>query len=393
MSKNLKIWIMVAVTLLVAGGAAVATVIATRAKSSLDTKKEAPPLEFSARDIVQLAARRLTTDVTLTGSIMAVTQATVRSKLSAEVVRVFVREGDRVTAGQVLAEFDKAQLRQQAAERVATLESAKAQLVQNEKTRQANAQLVKQNFISQNAFDTTDSSFRAQAAAVDVAQAQLAQTELQLADAVVRAPISGFVAKRYVQPGEKLAFDAPMLAIVDLTQLEVAAQAPVADVAKAAPGAAVEIEVEGLTDHVYKGRIDRVNPSTEPGTRMITVYAAIANNDAKLRAGMFAKMRLPIGGEKDVPSLPLAAIQAEGDKPIVWVIAGDKLARRAITIGRRDERAQLVEITSGLDPSEQVIASKFDNLRDGLTARIVSGNPRASTMALGAGGEARRSSD
>ncbi len=261
MSKKLKIWIAGAVVLLVAGGAAVATVIATRAKSSQDAKKETPPLEFSARDIVQLAARRLTTDVTLTGSIMAVTQATVRSKLSAEVVRVFVREGDRVTVGQVVAEFDKAQLQQQSAERVATLESTKAQLAQNEKTRQANAQLVKQNFISQNAFDTTDASFRAQAAAVDVARAQLAQTELQLADAVVRAPISGFVAKRYVQPGEKLAFDAPMLAIVDLTQLEVAAQAPVADVAKAAPGAVVEIEVEGLTDHIYKGRIDRVNPS------------------------------------------------------------------------------------------------------------------------------------
>jgi multidrug efflux pump subunit AcrA (membrane-fusion protein) len=67
-----------------------------------------------------------------------------------------------VSRGQTIAEFDTAQLRAQLAERNATLESARAQLTTTERTRQANAQLVKQNFISQNAFDTADSAYQAQ---------------------------------------------------------------------------------------------------------------------------------------------------------------------------------------------------------------------------------------
>ena len=96
----------------------------------------------------------LSVELAVPGSVHAVSQATVRAKLSAEVKRVLVREGDRVTAGQSIAEFDTAQLRAQMAERKAALESSRAQLAMADRTRQANAQLVKQNFISQNAFDT-----------------------------------------------------------------------------------------------------------------------------------------------------------------------------------------------------------------------------------------------
>ncbi len=150
------------------------------------------PLEFMARDVVRLDPHALMTDLNAPGSIQAVSQATVRAKLSAEVRRVLVREGERVTAGQVVAEFDTASLRAQAAERAATVESARAQLVQSERTRESNAQLVKQNFVSQNAFDSADAGYRAQRAAVDVAAAQLAQTQVLLSDAVVRrrSPVS-----------------------------------------------------------------------------------------------------------------------------------------------------------------------------------------------------------
>jgi RND family efflux transporter MFP subunit len=157
---------------------------------------------------------------------MAVAQTTVRAKLNAEVKRVLVREGDTVAAGQTIAEFDTAQLRAQFAERTATLEQQRAQLATSERTRNANAQLVKQNFISQNAFDTADGAYQAQLASVAASKAQLEQIEIVLNDAIVRAPISGTVAKRSVQPGEKVAFDAPMLQIVDLSLLEVQVQTP-----------------------------------------------------------------------------------------------------------------------------------------------------------------------
>lgn len=374
MVRSRKRWVVLAsVAVLAVAGALAATqggrVLKFGAKA--EEKKAPPPLAFAAADIVRLTPHKLTVELSMPGSLQAVTQATVRSKLSAEVRRIAVREGDRVAAGQAIVEFDTAQLRNQLAERQATLESARATLAQTERTRAANAQLVKQSFISQNAFDTADDAYRAQAAAVEAAAAQLAQTRLQLTDAVVRSPIAGFVARRHVQPGEKVAFDAPLLHIVDLAQLEVQVQAPVADVSQIAQGAQVDVEVEGLPGRVYKGRVDRINPTAEAGSRMIHLYVTLANDDGLLRGGMFARAKLLSGAAAPVPALPIAAVQDDRGQPFVWVIADGRLARRLVTTGLRDERAQRIEITSGLAGDEQVIGSKFDNLREGMLAQIV----------------------
>lgn len=376
MTRRRKVWIGAIAAVLVVGGIGAAVGVRGAAERGKETKKkEIPPLEFTQRDLVRLAPRSLAQELVLPGNVLAISQATVRSKLSAEVRRVHVREGDRVAAGQIVAEFDTAALRTQLAERAAALESARAQLEQTERTRQANAQLVRQNFISQNAFDTADSAHRAQAAAVEAARAQLEQTQLMLNDAVVRAPIAGQIAKRYVQPGEKVSFDAPLLAIVDLSQLEVQAQAPVSDVARIARGARAEIEIEGLAGRTFAGRVDRINPSAEPGTRAINVYVALTNEGSILKAGMFARVRLQVGADPEVPALPLAAVRIEGGQPTVWVLSDGKLARRHVRLGRRDERAQLVEIVEGVTPADAVIATKFDNLREGLAAKIISGAP------------------
>ncbi len=379
MGKNSKRWLILAGLCAVVGAGVLVVaqsgVLKVGAKAE-QKKQEPPPLAFAATDIVRLASHRLSVELAMPGTVQAYNQATVRSKLSAEVRRLPVREGDRVAAGQVIAEFDTAQLRNQLAERQATLESARATLAQTERTRASNAQLVKQSFISKNAFDTADDAYRAQAAAVQAAEAQLAQTQLLLSDAVVRAPISGQVAKRFVQPGEKVAFDAPLLHVVDLSRLEVQAQAPVADVARIAQGAEVEVEIEGLTGRPYKGRIDRINPATEAGSRMIAVYVMLPNDDGRLRGGMFAKVRLQVGGEAPVPALPVTAVQDDRGQSYVWIIADGKLARRNVVTGARDERAQRIEISAGLNGDEQVIGTKFDNLREGMLANIVTAEPK-----------------
>jgi len=383
MSRSKKRWMALVV---LAAAVAVAALVAVqsgalKAGAKTEQKKEQPPLAFAASDIVRLSPHRLSVELAMPGTVQALSQATVRSKLSAEVRRLPVREGDRVAAGQVIAELDTAQLRNQLAERQATLESARATLAQTERTRAANAQLVKQSFISKNAFDTADDAYRAQAAEVQAAEAQVAQTQLLLSDAVVRAPISGQVAKRFVQPGEKVAFDAPLLHIVDLSKLEVQAQAPVSDVVKIAQGAEVEVDIEGLADRPYKGRIDRINPATEAGSRMIAVYVLLSNEDGRLRGGMFARVRLQIGGEAPVPALPVTAVRDDRGQSYVWIIDDGRLVRRNVVTGVRDERAQRIEISAGLKGDEQVIGTRFDNLREGMLANIVTAEPKVAVRA------------
>jgi RND family efflux transporter MFP subunit len=375
MTKKSRWWLAVvgAIAIATIGGAAALAVSKRSAEAEAARKREQPPLEFAAADVVKLQQKRLTVELAMPGSVQAVSQATVRAKLSAEVKRVLVREGDRVTVGQTVAEFDTAQLRAQLAERTASHESAKAQLATTERTRQANAQLVKQNFISQNAFDTADSAYQAQLAAVAAARAQLEQTQLLMADAVVRAPISGTVAKRNVQSGEKVAFDAPLLSIVDLSRLEVQAQVPVSDVARLRAGMPAQVEIEGLAGRKFAGHVDRINPSTEPGTRTINVYVTLPNEEALLRAGMFARVALVTNADAEVPALPLSAVRIDNGTTFVWTIRDGRIERRLVELGRRDERAQLVEVLGGVTANDTVLATKFDNLKDGLAARVISG--------------------
>ena len=316
MKRRTKIgWLVGLVVLAIAGGGG--AVIASRQSKPQAQKDERPPLEFARADVVTLQPKRLSVELSVPGSVLAVSQATVRSKLSAEVKRVLVREGDRVSAGQIVAEFDTAQLRAQLAERTATYESSRAQLATTERTRLANAQLVKQNFISQNAFDTADSAFQAQLAAVAAAKAQLEQTQIQMNDSVVRAPIGGTVAKRHVQPGEKLAFDAPLMSIVDLAELEVQAQVPVSDVPQIRKGMTAQVDIEGIHGRSFAGRVERINPSTEAGTRTVNIYVSLPNEETLLKAGMFAKVMLTTMPESEAPSLPMSAVRSDGQQSYV----------------------------------------------------------------------------
>jgi RND family efflux transporter MFP subunit len=152
-------------------------------------------------------------------------------------------------------------------------------------------------------------------------------------------------------------------------------------VARIAQGAEVEVEIEGLAGQPYRGRIDRINPTTEAGSRMIAVYVMLPNDDGRLRGGMFAKVRLQVGSDAPVPALPVTAVQDDRGQSYVWIVADGRLARRNVVTGARDERAQRIEITSGLNGDEQVIGTKFDNLRDGMLANIVTAEPKMAVRA------------
>jgi multidrug efflux pump subunit AcrA (membrane-fusion protein) len=77
--------------------------------------------------------------------------------------------------------------------------------------------------------------------------------------------------------------------------------------------------------------------------------------------------------EAEVPALPISALRNDNGTTFVWTVADGKVVRRLVETGRRDERAQLVEILGGLGDGDSVLATKFDNLKDGLAAKVLSG--------------------
>lgn len=366
-----KLWLTGGTVAVIVAG--VAVVLVSRAKSGSDTddkKKAEVALEFTTQEVVRPLAVALPLRVEFSGPLVAPRTAVVRAKAAGTLVSLSVGEGSRVRAGQPLGVIDLSDLQARVADRSAAVESAQAALAEAERQHQANVSLAEQKFISPTALQSSQAKLDAAAANLKSAQAQLTTSRIGMREASLVAPISGVVSKRSVVPGEKLSIEQPVVSIVDLAELELAGAVGTHEVSRLAPGMAVEVRVEGV-DTPVEGRLARIAPAAEPGSRSIGVTVALPNPDEKLRAGQYALARVVLPDSATRLTLPaLALVKASGQEQ-VWVLENGTLARRAVLTGRRDEALGLVEVTSGVGPTTQVVATRFDNLREGQKATVV----------------------
>jgi RND family efflux transporter MFP subunit len=196
--------IAIIVLLAVALAAAIGVRVYKKQQEGRDNDKNAVvALEFAPADVAVAETKPLSRWLPVSGALQPVRQATVKSKVSGEVRAITVREGDAVQAGQVLARMDTADLESKLIERQGQLQSAKAQLAMAEKTLSSNQKLLKQSFISQNAFDNSESNMNVTQGSVMSAEANVRLAQNAIKDAVATAPLSGIVAKRHVQPARR----------------------------------------------------------------------------------------------------------------------------------------------------------------------------------------------
>lgn len=351
-------------------------------KAGKDGGKPDVPLEFAPREVVQPSLARLDAVVEFSGPLVAPQTAVLRAKAGGTLVALAVAEGTRVQAGQLLGRIEQAELSSRVAERSAMLEAARAALAQAERSHASNERLAQQNFISPIALENSRAALETARAQFNAAQASLETTRTAQRDGVLLAPIAGIVAKRHVLPGEKVSVEQQVATIVDLARLELAGSVGTHEVARLAPGMPVQVQVEGVALPVA-GRIARIAPAAEPGTRSIGVTIALANPGERLRAGQYALVRATLADDTERLTLPLTAVSNTAGQDHVWVIENGTLARRAVTLGRRDGAGGRVEVLQGVTPAQVVLAARFDNLREGAKALVVAGRvaPVASAAA------------
>lgn len=341
----------------------------------------APPLEFKPAEVVVPTLATMSRAIEFSGPLVAPNTAIVRAKASGTLLALQVAEGQRVGAGQALGRIDLAELSNRVAERNANVESARATLAQAERTHASNERLAAQNFISPNALDTSRSQVETARAAFNAAQASLDMTRVGLREAALVAPIGGIVAKRHVLPGEKVSNEQQVFTIVDIGQLELAGSVGTHEVGALAPGMAVQVRVEGVEKPVA-ARLARIAPAAEPGTRSIGVTIALDNPRETLRAGQYALARVELPDTQQRLSVPIPAVGSTSGQDHVWLIENGALMRRAVTLGRRDDANGRVEVLTGVTAASQVLAMRFDNLREGTKAAV--GAPKQAAVASAA---------
>ena len=344
---------------------------ATQAKP--DARKEGPvTLEFTPADLAVVEVKSLTRSIPFSGSLSPVVQTAVKSKVPGEVTRVLVREGETVKDDQLLAQIETADLQSRLDAQAAALEEAKAKLKIAEKNRENNQQLLRQKFISQNAYDTTESTYEAAAATVRSQEAQLRIARKALDDAAVRAPIGGVVATRSVNAGEKVGVDQALFTLVDLGRMEIEAPAPASEIPSVRVGQAASFRVDGFGERAFEGRVERINPTAQPGSRAIMLYISVRNPDGALRGGMFTKGQIVLERSQPGAVIPATALREESGQPYVFTIENGKIARRSVKVGAAQPDEGLVEIVSGLERGMHVVAAKVSGLKAGAPARLKS---------------------
>jgi RND family efflux transporter MFP subunit len=337
-----------------------------------DADKPAVPLEFTAQEVVRPQRMRLPATIEFSGPLVAPQTAVLRARVGGTLLALNVSEGSRVRAGQVLGRIDLAEASSRVAERSAMVESANTALAQAQRSHATNERLAQQQFISGTALDNSRAAVETAQAALSAAQASLNTQRVMLREGSLLAPINGVVAKRHALPGEKLAAQQELLTIVDISRLELAGSVGTHEVSRLQAGLPVQLRVEGLAQPVA-GRIARIAPAAEPGTRSIGVTIELPNGDERLRAGQYALARATLADDTERLTVPIGAVGSTAGQDHVWLIENGVLARRAVTLGRRDDNSGRVEVLQGLQHDSQVLGARFDNLREGHQASVQRG--------------------
>ncbi len=377
MSKKLGRGFILLILLIVAGGVVWglmhrSTAPAKPAAPAQATVAATPPtLEFLPQEVVTAAPVEIRQTLALSGSLRAVDMATVKARVPADVRQVLVREGESVRAGQIVVVTDGTEYEARVAQARGNLDAARAQLEIATKTRDNNRVLVEKGFISRNAFDNAESQYAAAEANVAAARGAMNIVQKSLNDTVIRTPISGLVAARYVQPGEKVSPDNKLLDIVNLQKMELEAAVPTSDIAQIVVGQRVSLHIEGLPE-TFDGKVVRVNPSTQAGSRSVLVYVQVANPKNVLRVGMFAEAQLVLKAKQGILALPQSAVRKDSQGTFVYTIADGQLNKTPVTVGidGRSDDEYLTEIVSGLDFGVQVIRTDMGNLQTGTRVRV-----------------------
>ena len=341
---------------------------AKAAEQQASKKKEqekTPVHELAQGDVAAIDARALAISLPLAGSLAPVTQATIKAKVSGVIEATTLQEGQQVANGQILVRLDAADLRARLTQQQAMLDEAQARLSMAAKNEANSQALLKQKYISQTAYDTTQNSVDLARANVKSAAAMVDIARIALADTVIRAPMAGIVSKRHLQAGEKVSPDMPVYTIVNLAQLTLEAPVPSAEIPRIKIGQEVRFKVDGFGARDFTGKVARINPTTESGSRAMLVYIAVDNGDGALRGGMFAKGSIVTERSIVAPMVPLTALRTEKQGTVVYAVVDNKVVAQPVTLGMRNEDEGYAEVKEGLAAGTRVIVARLDGVKPG----------------------------
>jgi RND family efflux transporter MFP subunit len=347
-------------------------------------------VELANSDVIKAELRDITQGLAVSGTVKAVNYAVIKARVAGELKEVVAREGDAVKAGDVLARIDPTEYQRRWQQAVETASAAKSQMEIAQRQWDINKSLVDRGFISKMAMDNSDASYQGAVASHKAAIAGADVARKALDDATLRAPFAGIVSGRAAQVGERVAIDAKIMELVDLSQLEVEVPLSPSESMDVRVGQIASLQVEDRKETVG-AKVKRISPSAQTGSRSVLIYLALDKAEG-LRHGLFAKGILGMG-KSQVLAVPLSAVRTDRAQPYVQVVepVGDQLqvVHKTVTLGVRGmdlaqpESETMVAVT-GLTEGSTVLKSNVGALREGIVVTYTVKGTNAAASAASA---------
>jgi RND family efflux transporter MFP subunit len=300
---------------------------------------------------------------TFSGELESLSAFVVAPKVSGRVERVIVNIADTVRRGQVVAELDDDEYIQAVAQAQADLEVAKANLLEAKSALEiANREfertesLLKRGVASDSEFDAARQERLAKQAQLQVAAAEVTKAESSLETANIRLGYTKItagwtggdeqrvVAERYVDEGQTVAANAPLLLIVELHPIVGVVFITERDYARLKPGQLVSLTTDAYPGERFTGRIDRIAPVFRKSTRQARIEMIIDNAQHRLKPGMFIRATVALDQVPDAAIVPQQALTIREDRSGVFIVAEDgrSVAWREVKVGIREgDRVQI----------------------------------------------------
>lgn len=334
-------------------------------------------MDIKPTDVITAQTQTLVQSLPISGNLKALNTVVVKARVAGEILELNGREGDSVKAGQVVARIDPTEYQRRLRQAEQQADAAKTQIDIAKRQYDNNKALVDQGFISKTTLDTSYATLAGAEATYNAALAGADVARKTLEDAVLRAPISGQVAARLAQPGERASIDARLLDIVDLGSLELEATLSPADSVDVRVGQEAWLNMEGRSEPI-KAMVKRINPNVQSNSRSVLVYLGLQNTSG-LRQGMYGQGALKLRQSQAI-ALPLDAVRTDKPQPYVQLIEKDKVVHHIVTTGTRGQllgQADSVVWVSvqGLPANSQVLPASVGALREGMLIRLASPAP------------------
>lgn len=392
----------------------------TEKKSSLERKKR---VEVPVQ-VATVSKKHLTHSISMTGDILPLMQVDIFPKVSGYIERIYVRLGDFVPKGKVIAQIERTEYLQKVREAEARVNQAKAQLSEvqtgprSEEIRQAEESLRQAQSRFENARmnrERIEALFRRQVVSKkewDLAEMEYTLAEAQLAssrenlkllkegarkevrDAVharlkeveaileqeriklqytkIISPFAGEISRRYVDEGALVSPSTPLVTLVHTDTLKVVANILEKDISLIKIGMNAEIKVESFRDKIFEGKISQISSGLEIGTRTLQTEIYIPNQSHLLKPGMFANVKMVLYEKPQAIVVPKYAILEEEGSKFLFLVKGNQAFRRKIVTGYEQDLD--VEIIGGISEGDQIVVRGQESIRDGSIVRVIEGS-------------------